>query len=374
MLADSWDFVKQMLPEEVNFPPRPSEQQSAAAGVAVLCNANYVFADGAVMNHWLPGWMQDDIETGGLLFDQCVAEATQSFQDEEQAMTQKLELCTAGNADVAMSLRNDIAELQAKSKNFFHLQKTLWEEHKILVRSTVGDGNCGIEMCYHFGCGKPAVAVGKAAPRSDLLPVLAAERQELKAAWLQVSQDPFWKEVFAYFCKDILLEEEKKVAEKKMVDQKKSEMTPPRRQAAPPPSSTPPNVSQKSKKRRLMAMADSPITGVSVVVSADAEQKEEKKKRTGRPLAPHEVITFDNYFERLLSDLGLTYRKWVTKHREEVVIVCLALKLDAKRGKEGVHNFKLPPSSRKVISNPLSRSIEHVFLQQPFEHSYPTWV
>lgn len=72
---------------------------------------------------------------------------------------------------------------------------------------------------------------------------------------------------------------------------------------------------------------DSPNRDVTIPAESDAPVPKKKAKKTGKPKPVHETINFRLYFERWLSENGVTYRTWVSEHRRREVWVCLGLDL-----------------------------------------------
>ena len=286
--------------------------------------------------HWIPGWLRSDSDSPDL-FEQITRDANESIQARLGAVQKDRFGNPFKEADLThaerLSLRNEVERLSDAHSNLMEMQLCLWNDHNLVSKGTIGDGNCGCEMLMSFSENVPASTIqGKIANRSDLLEIMAGYRRELRAMWESVAQDTFWQRVWNHFlCGRVDMKEWLGRLQQSWFEQVPT--TPPQ---APKDtcftSKTPPNTLDPDPRHgRLLDQGEPPIGHVVVAIPApDGDEagtnQPVKKRRTGKPREPSELITIEKYFQKWLAEKGLTYKNWTQHHFQDFNLVTLASK------------------------------------------------
>ena len=281
--------------------------------------------------HWIPGWLRSDSDSPDL-FEQISRDANETIQARLNAVQKD----RYGNPftdlthEERLSITTETERLSDMHSNLMEMQVHLWNDHGLVCRGTIGDGNCGCEMLMSFSENVPASTIqGQMASRSDVLNIMAGYRRELGAMWESVAEDPFWQHVWHHFIGGRL--DMRPWLQKSWLEQ--GPKTPPKApQDTRLASNTPPKTSDPDPRHaRLLDQGEPPIESVVVAIPApDGDEagtnQPSKKRRTGKPREPSELITTEKYFQKWLAEKGLTYKNWTQHHFQDFNLVTLASK------------------------------------------------
>ena len=310
---DAVDFLAGLVPEAREFELPAETSHGQLTRVAVLCAAD--FDDRRAHEHcihWVPGWLGSEIEDAATAFQLAV---TATKEREDGIMDELVDRLRRVDGDVSKTVKAEMEMVTEKFRRLLNMQCWFWEEHSIVVRDVLGDGNCGVEMLMYFSeRGSHHLRPGEEASRHDLLPVMSDYRSQLKKFWMEVRHDPRWQHLWSCFCGDHM--DLRAWAKDNL---KKSETTPKKRKLDLGLPFTPDRVAE-GKPGKLLKGGDIVPTGFTVPGQqpGSAEEdptREAKKKRSGKRL-PFDVSI--NY--KKLSSRGFTYRTWLASHPNTVFL------------------------------------------------------
>ena len=322
-LMEPLDFVQGIFPQaelELN-----SESDDQPTAVCILCNADFDrSASLAACNHWIPGWIQAEIEDaeGGSLSDKWATEFEDLETAKQVALSDQLDFCT--DAAIAESLEFEIDRCQRRIANFQEMQQDL-ATHGLVCRNVVSDGNCGIDMLLRFQS-SPSCS-------DDLRSSFASLRERLKSAWVKSTQSVRWRILWHQLCMgrngDEPPADEGSAANE--IEQASGQPAPEQLQNAegelpstppkkPPKDECPFTPDPVDKKNQLVPSepSDPAANGVLVIPGEGPP----KKRRTGK-IDIKNKINFEQYFEHFLADRGITYKQWLSLHAESIGVVQL---------------------------------------------------
>ena len=332
-MLDPHEFVSEILPN--GLWNKSEDDSGKPCVVCILCNVNFdKDAPWSECQHWVPGWLAKDVSNAEELSKLWADE----FEDRENARLVHLHQMRESTLDdqVAATLEHDIASCEIRVSNYREMAQILMAEHGVFFHDTCSDGNCALDMLWHLQ--KPAES--PCGSDDHVLPEeCAAMRGDLQANWESVVDCPKWRVAFCHLCSGHLAAnqgsevDQGQSAQADQVpgasceevqsgqgDQPTDEVlkTPPRskRQKEDCPFTPDP----VDKKGTLLA-AQEVRDGIVVIPAANMGQEAVKKRRTGKPGDIQTKINVDEYVGQLLADKEITYKLWLKKHKECMVIV-----------------------------------------------------
>ncbi len=299
------------MPEHptISLPERAKPGQFSR--LAVCCAADFDDSRPAIQcQHWVPGWFGDEIPNAEECFNAATAITRQHEEKAMDELVDRLKYCDPNDEVRKASIREEMSLCQTKFTNLMDLQCSMWENHSVIVRDVVADGNCGVEMLMHLTeSGAHFLTLEDTALRSEILPILQSYRNELKGFWQAVLMDPCWRHLWKNTCSG--LTDLRKWAEENL---KPAETTPKKRKFAEGLPFTPDRVQDSSVG--LLKEKDPKADGIIIVPGAPAPtEKAARRKPTGKGLPPEQVVTLQACVLRSLGERGITYRSWLSEHR-----------------------------------------------------------
>lgn len=263
----------------------------------------------------MPGWISSTVPDGDQLFELWQTD----FEEVENNLMlsyHEQKMSTLDETE-ALSLDHELARCEMRKANFALMTKILKEDHGIICRNVCSDGNCGVETLLRLQRPADCKAVTE-----DLRPHFGSTRREVQACWESVVEIPKWRLAFQHLCRH---QNSKKEADEKgpanpPPAEKKLEdviVTPPRKDKADDCPFTPDPV----EKRK----AEQPAADGVVVIPGAKSEPPSKKKRTGKRGPVEETINLDKYMAQVLSENGVTYRRWLTVHKTDTALLQLVL-------------------------------------------------
>lgn len=321
-LVSATEMAAQFVPDSERIEPR-TPKPGQFTRIAVLCAPDFDHTRPFTQClHWIPAWSVSEIDNAEAVFQGAVELSRITEKKLLDGLVESLKSCNEDDEVEVASVKGEIRRVQMKYYNLINLQCELYEDHKIICRDVVGDGNCGVEMLMNFTeHGSHLIKDSEAASRQDILPVLQVYRNELRDYWLEVRSEKFWQTIWNRTSRGV--EDLEKWASENMT----KEMTPEKRKCRAMHPDLPFTPDKREDARGLLnGKHRDPLTEVIVPAADDSKPASRKRKPTGKSLEPEAVITFRAYFVRTLGERGLTYRSWLAGHKtKEVVMVYLDL-------------------------------------------------
>ena len=330
-------FVNEFLSYEQQFEiTEPnSDAGPASKRIAILCSALYSSkATLQECQHWIPGFQASDVgdtDRQKAWLEEVIRQDKQIFdQKTADLMVEKLALQSEESEpdEVALlvgAIDDQVEHLSVVHDNLVALLWGLWRDHGILAKPTQSDGNCGVHTVIAFCEGNVGACMkGPDAAPFHMKQLVASYRNEIATMWEEVCCCVLWQEIFERFIHD------------------RVDLSRWRLQADPVPEtpnkgpkknkcggSATPNAKKKARRTpftpdkkgsALVSQPEEPIESAKVKLSPAVPQK---KKRTGKKSPPEQIASFDTYFERYVAEKGITYRRYLEKHRAQHAIVWL---------------------------------------------------
>ena len=357
------EFARAMMPEGESFSLSGLQGNAVTQQkkIAILSHAHYN-PEAELQNclHWSAGWMKSWVDGGDEVVERLHASLVAQCNARKELFTGRLERtveeCTMDFkmnpecGDVMLrSAEQELGSVRHEYASLLQMHQDLFNEKGMLIGGSIPDGNCGPETLFRFGMNWNQLMMG--IPDSELEQSLLRVRFDLKQMWQKVAFSSDWQLVWFHFLKghvdvqlrrnqsDMLIStpNRKKKAPgpdipdmPQKTDEQKSPSQKDLQQIATPvknmkrPIDCPFTSDNPEKRGKLLASAaDTPRQ--CVLVDPENNGPDSKpKKRSGRPKPAEEVLTFESYFQRFCSEIGMTYRNWVKFHRNRST-ACLSV-------------------------------------------------